>query len=413
MKTILTIIALTTGLVAHAVTIPLIGLPLKPAAPKLAMKAAGAGKKVAAGMGFGAGVPYLCTGTKYECGLTGDANDNTPVVNADTGLRDIVKANSVYALDSSGNLYRRQKLEMSYRLQGTPGESVNVQYPTSLATQWDLTNICVSSVTPLDGMGGLFGGCTPPAVKTGNDWYMLDTAVLDIFGAESYHSKASGVLGYKKADGTRFANLTPHFGFARPVLTNSTSPIVHVLGGMGVYLRADGLLGQDLNRGYLCNIVRVNGYSSTIANCEDAFGTNILSGVNTTPTTTSLATDNLLLDIGGRPFAMGPLDGTRHATLKPILNSFAFMQFDKNLPNGLASAERLARNVGQTFIGAPGYTQVEAAGNTVQITIPGTGSLTRMYDGPSGIYNTYYIYAQTTTGETWRMVSDTGTWIQL
>lgn len=413
MKLLLTAIALTMGFTAHAATMPLIGLPLKPAAPKLAMKALGTGKKLAAGMGFGAGVPYLCTGTKYECGLTGDANDNTPVINADTGLRDIVKANSVYALDSSGNLYRRQKLEMSYRLQGTPGESVNVQYPASLATRWDPNNICTASVTPLDGMGGTFGGCTAPADKTGNDWYLLDTAVSEIYGAESFHSKTSGIVGYKKADGVRFAAISPALGFAKPVLTNSTSAIMQVIGGEGVYLRADGLLGQDLNRGYQCNIVRVSGYLSTIANCVDAYGTSIQSGVNTAPTATTVTAGNLLLEIGGKPFALGQLDGTRHATLTPLLTSFAFMQFDKSLPNGLYTAERLARNVGQTFINQSGYTQVEAAGNTVQITVPGTGNITRLYDGPAGTYNTYYLYAQTTTGETWRMVSDTGAWTKL
>lgn len=61
-----------------------------------------------------------------------------------------------------------------------------------------------------------------------------------------------------------------------------------------------------------------------------------------------------------------------------------------------------------TLLGVAAY----RVAHSVQSAVPGTGGISRMFDGPAG-GGLYYLYLQTTTDETWRMVSSAGAWTKL
>lgn len=379
MKTILTIFALTLGFTgyAQAIEMPLIGLPVKAQVNTVVKKVQAARtKRLVAGM-LGGGVPYLCTGTRYTCGLTGDYSDATPVTNADTGLRDIVSASSTYALDSTGNLYRRQKAVWATRPAGSNGELItkHAEYAATLNVRY-LCNASVAATASTVSAGSAsegFGWCRLPSNYADYDWALVATNVVGFFGGETNQAVMPDLYtGWWKADGTAYV-------LAGQLTLAIQQPAVFQFPSAPIAASASGLMGfadgsiTNVNAFTGCNVA-----GSTVS-CTGPNG-DIVNAASVTP-----AVDNMngtpvgvLAIIGNETVVAGQPDGSRHAWL-----------YSNGGTQGLA--ETWAKMTGNTFLN----------GRNTTVTVPGTGNIKRIYATGTVTLNTLVL--QTTTGETWRL----------
>ena len=412
MKTILTIFALTLGFTgyAQAIEMPLIGLPVKAstASPVVKKVQAAQVKMRALGMG-GGGIPYLCTGTKYECGLTGDPADVSPVVNADTGLRDIVKATGLYALDSSGNLYRRMTKVWSTRPVGNVGELV------ARAGGSDGLNFPFAMPTVCNAATGAQGStCKMPAVLTGNDWALADTNVISFFGG--IHNGPhiyDAMTGWVKADGVRYMAGNPNYGIQKPAVYGLSEAIA-ASADTGAIQGVSGNVGK----GGAANGCDVN--SGVISTCYAMNGPNPFEALDT-PRTLEMQVPVSGLFPGSQLFALNSSDNyfmQPDGARRSVIFSQGF--------NNSAAAELLANKLNYTFSCSRTYDyslnrwnpcdngRVAIDDNKMPFDVPGTGSIVRIYGVPDlNSVNDAGLILETSTHEFWRFTAAVPIWTKL